>query len=74
MAEGSEAPKRPLSLKEAAEAYSVNYATLRRAVSEGRVKAERLGDLVWIVQPAEIERFIRQRNGRRRRKKERAAQ
>ncbi|MBA3947685.1 MAG: AAA family ATPase [Herpetosiphonaceae bacterium] len=51
-----------ISLKEAAERYGVQHDRLRRAAYEGRLLGNREGQH-WIVQPSEVERFIRD-NGR----------
>ena len=48
-----------LTLDEAAARYGVKHDRLRRAAWDGRLEARRLGRArVWLVRPADVERYL----------------
>jgi excisionase family DNA binding protein len=57
---------RLLSIKEAAEFFSVSEKTVRRWIATGQLAAHRLGRQ-WRITPDEIERFLATRSSWRRR-------
>ena len=54
-----------LSTAQVAEHYGVNPATVRRWIAAGRLKAERIGDRSWAIDPGELEEFTRPKRGRK---------
>jgi len=54
-----------IPLRQAADEAGVQYHRLRKAASEGRLKAQKLGNQ-YLVLPSEVGRFLREGDGRRR--------
>lgn len=58
-------PSGLLTLAAAAESLGVADATLRQAIARGALTAEKMGARLWVVTPAEVERYRAENLGRR---------
>lgn len=52
-----------LSTKEAAERYNISPVTVRKWLTEGRLKGKKVGPKLWRVSEEELERYINGKGG-----------
>lgn len=49
-----------ISVKEASEKYGLSESYITRLLREGRVKGQKLGLRVWMVNPSKVEAYLKE--------------